>query len=143
MISWNFGVKGYLPLQTNLVTPYTLEGKAWVDGQETELVLASKDERLLFVAPNTYDKNIFELSAMANLGADFSLYKRMIYATLRVGYEYGILSSYDSDLRPYDTSKPVVYHAAEGEHVAVNSLISGMSFVRNALWISLGFKFKL
>lgn len=144
MISWNFGVKGYLPLQTNLVTPYTLVGTTSVDGQKsTQLVLASKDERPLFVAPNTYDKNIFELSAMANLGADFSLYKRMIYATLRVGYEYGILSSYDSDLRPYDKSRPVVYHAAEGNHVAVNSLISGMSFRRNALWISLGFKFKL
>lgn len=144
MISWNFGVKGYLPLQTNLATPYTLVGTTSVDGQEsTELVLASKDKRLLFIAPNTYDKNTFDLSAMANLGADFSLYKRMIYATLRVGYEYGILSSYDSDLRPYDTSKPVVYDADKGNHVAVNSLISGMSFSRNALWISFGFKFKL
>ena len=145
MISWDFGVKGYYALGSQVVTPYSLVAMASVNGgaQNNVMLASAADGRPVFVVPNSYAKNTIDLSATANLGADFSLYKRNIYAMLRVGYEYGILNSYQSDQRAFDQLTPVVYDADAGKHVAVNSLFSGQSFKRNALWISFGFKFKL
>jgi hypothetical protein len=145
MISWDFGVKGYYALGSQVVTPYSLVANASVNGgaQNNVMLASAADGRPVFVVPNSYAKNTIDLSATANLGADFNLYKRNIYAMLRVGYEYGILNSYQSDQRAFDQLTPVVYDADAGKHVAVNSLFSGQSFKRNALWISFGFKFKL
>ena len=96
-----------------------------------------------FIVPNTYAKNLFDLSGVANLGIDYNVVKNRLYVNASVGYEHGIMSSYESNKQVY--SNPVLPKVNKNgivEHVAVNSLISGLTIKRQALWISLGLKYK-
>jgi len=144
VVSWNFGVKGYYCLSAVAATPYTLNATASVDGKSaTPVTLASFAGRgTSFIEANTYAKNDFDVAAMANLGLDVNVHKKRLYVMARVGYEYG-LTAYQSGTNGYMKSFPVVYDPSGGQHVAVNSLISGISFNRSSLWISAGIKLKM
>jgi hypothetical protein len=96
-----------------------------------------------FIDPNTYEKNLFDLSAIANLGIDCNVVKNRLYVNASVGYEHGIMDSYVSNKQVYSNPiLPKVDKNGSVEHVAVNSLISGLTIKRQALWISLGLKYK-
>lgn len=144
MVSWNIGAKVYYTLGAEAVSPYKLNAEALKDGEEIpeKVELFSEAEIIYYIVPNSYAKNDLEFSAMANLGVDVNLYKRRVYAMARVGYEYG-MKSYESNTSAYMDNIPVIYDDNKKQHVAVNSLISGVSLNRSSLWISIGVKFKL
>lgn len=135
LFTWNLGVKSYINLSAKASTPYT--ATFTVVGEEITQVFDS------FIQPNTYAKNFFDLSLVANIGLDYKLLGNNLYATANIGYEYGIFNSYMSDKSTYSTPViPIVNSDNSINHIAVNSLISGLSAKRNALWISLGVKYK-
>lgn len=135
LFTWNLGVKSYINLSAKASTPYT--ATFTVVGEEITQVFDS------FIQPNTYAKNFFDLSLVANIGIDYKVLGNNLYATANIGYEYGIFNSYMSDKSTYSTPViPIVNSDNSINHIAVNSLISGLSAKRNALWISLGVKYK-
>ena len=139
MLSWNFGVKSYLNLSAKAKTPYTVTFNTLVNKESIELTTTFES----FIDPNTYEKNLFDLSAIANLGVDCNVVKNRLYVNASVGYEHGIMDSYVSNKQVYSNPiLPKVNKNGSVEHVAVNSLISGLTINRQALWISLGLKYK-
>ncbi len=140
MLSWNFGVKSYLNLSAKVKTPYTVTFSTLINNNPVGEHTMTFDS---FIVPNTYAKNLFDLSGVANLGIDYNVVKNRLYVNASVGYEHGIMSSYESNKQVY--SNPVLPKVNKNgivEHVAVNSLISGITMKRQALWISLGLKYK-
>ncbi|MBO5419870.1 MAG: hypothetical protein J6A22_07270 [Bacteroidales bacterium] len=144
IISWNMGFKGYYGLSASVVNPYEIKATASINGAQPKPVtlMSTNGEGTSFIEANTYAKNDFEVAAMVNLGLDINVYKKKLYAMLRVGYEYG-LSSYLSTTNKYMSGRPLVYDPVSAQHIAVNSMISGISFNRSSLWISAGIKFKM
>lgn len=136
MLSWNFGVKSYINLSAKAKKPYTATFNLTTEGND---ITTSFDS---FIVPNTYAKDrFFDISGIANLGVDYGVVKNKLFVNASIGYEIGILNSYTSSKIPY--TDPIMPSLNSNiEHVAVNSLISGLSFRRNALWISLGIKCK-
>lgn len=144
LLSWNVGVKGYLPLDVQVCGPYAVTATA--DGNTVEFA-----EPMKYVEANTYVKdNKFDMSLMGNVGVDVNVYRNMLYCSVIVGYEHGLMSPvYSSDTNRYFYSDgdngiyPIVYNPRTGTHVPVHSLISGVSFNRSAIWFSAGLKIKL
>lgn len=146
VFSWNLGVKAYLALSAKVDEAYTLDATYQIDSKEHPVKLHSEpvSGNPFFIDAETYAKNPIDLSAMANLGLDVDVYKRRLYAQIRVGYELGLMQSYKSaNRRGYRNTNQIVFDPYEENHIALNSLISGLSFKRNSLWISLGVKFKM
>jgi hypothetical protein len=140
MLSWNFGVKSYLNLSAKAKIPYTVTFNTRVNNNSNGEETMSFDS---FIEPNTYAKNLFDLSAIANLGVDCNVVKNRLFINASVGYEHGIMDSYVSNKQVYSNPiLPKVDKNGNVEHVAVNSLISGLTIKRQALWISLGLKYK-
>lgn len=139
MLSWNFGIKSYINLSAKAKEPYTATFNYTTNGVKGNDITTTFDS---FIIPNTYAKDrFFDISGMANLGIDYGVVKNKLFINASVGYEIGILKSYTSSRVPY--TDPIMPSLRSNvEHVAVNSLISGLSFRRNALWISLGIKCK-
>lgn len=151
LISWNFGVKGYYALSADGLH-YKMSAKQ--NGNVLNLATvpdAKGKATVAFLEPNSYARNKdIDLSAMVNLGLDVNIFKRRIYFSVRGGYEHGLMGKiYESKTHPYyspyssEKMYPVVYNPLEDEHIAVHSLISGVSFSRSAFWFSAGLKFKL
>lgn len=140
MLSWNFGVKSYLNLSAKAKTPYTVTFNTRVNDNSNGEVTTTFES---FIEPNTYAKNLFDLSAIANLGVDCNVVKNRLFINASVGYEHGIMDSYVSNKQVYSNPiLPKVDKNGSVDHVAVNSLISGLTIKRQALWISLGLKYK-
>lgn len=144
VITWNIGAKPYLNLKAESKTPYTVTFAVNDGGYVVNHVFDK------FLEPNSYaKKNIYDLSVFGNLGLDFGAVPNLFYVSLQVGYERGVLgSSYESKTMPYysDSGKYPIIPQTVGndtvDHIAVNSLISGVTATRSALWISLGVKLK-
>ena len=103
-----------------------------------------------FVEANSYGKKTFDLSVAANIGVDINIWKRKIYCTVGGGYEFGIMNCFVSDGTQYygNGSFPFAVklsndHTKIEEHVAVHSMISGLSLSRRGIWFTTGLKFKL
>lgn len=142
MVSWNIGAKVYYTLGAEAVKPYNLNAEATIEEKRENVELFSEAEGTCYIVPNSYAKNDLEFSAMANLGVDVNLYKKRVYAMARVGYEYG-MKAYESNTSAYRDYIPVIYDDIKKKHIAVNSLISGVSLNRSSPWISIGVKLKL
>ena len=143
--SWNVGVKPYLALGAKVNDAYTVNAYMNGDAENVvQLYTASGSDSPYFIDAGSYAKNTFDLSAMANMGLDVDVYKKRLYAMVRVGYEFGLLQSYKSD-SPYNymQNRMLVYDPVRDSHIAVNSMISGLNFRRSSLWISFGVKFKM
>lgn len=145
LLSWNVGVKGYLPLDVQVCGPYAVTATA--DGNTVEFA-----EPMKYVEANTYVKdNKFDMSLMGNVGVDVNVHKNRIYCTVLLGYEHGLMSPvYSSHKNIYYSPTsgdggvyPIVYNPRTEEHVPVHSLISGVSFNRSAFWVSAGLKIKM
>lgn len=138
VLSWNFGVKSYFNMSATSKIPYT------ATFQFSESATDIEKEFDSYIIPNTYAKNLIDLSATSNLGVDYNIVKNRLYINAAIGYEYGFWNSYVSDKPVY--SKPIMPKVNKEDnsidHVAVNSMISGLSLRRQALWISLGVKYK-
>jgi hypothetical protein len=138
VLSWNFGVKSYFNMSATSKIPYTATFKFSESATDIEKEFDS------YIIPNTYAKNLIDLSATSNLGVDYNVVKNRLYINAAIGYEYGFWDSYVSDKPVY--SKPIMPKVNKEDnsidHVAVNSMISGLSLRRQALWISLGVKYK-
>lgn len=134
VFNWNVGLKSYVNLSATAKTPYTA----------TFSVNASSTQKTFekFIEPNTYAKNLFDVSAMVNAGVDYNILNNRVYVTANLGYEYGILNSYESNKTPYHNAIIPKITGSGIEHVAVHSLISGIKAKRSAMWISLGVKLK-
>lgn len=141
-LTCDLGLKGYIALQAKSKSPYTVsfdaEGPSGVTG-------ADNWNPSQYINPNSYGKQGFDLSVMANLGADINVLGGLCVASIRLGYEQGLMSlSYSSGTGPYFNSQnnnyPIIYGG--GEHIAVHSLISNVAFNRSGLWISTGIKYK-
>lgn len=144
-ITWNIGAKPYLNLKAEAKIPYTVTFE--VDGDNVSNQRFDDG----FLKPNSYKKkNFYDLSVFGNLGLDFGAVPNLFYVSLQVGYERGVLgSSYESKTMPYyDNASgkyPIIPQTVGNDtvdHIAVNSLISGVTATRSALWISLGVKLK-
>ena len=142
VLSWNFGVKSYFNMSATSKIPYTATFK--FSDSESESATDIDKEFNSYIIPNTYAKNLIDLSATSNLGVDYNVVKNRLYINAAIGYEYGFWDSYVSDKPVY--SNPIMPKVNKGDnsidHVAVNSMISGLSLRRQALWISLGVKYK-
>ena len=146
IFNWNLGVKTYLSLSADVDEVYTVN--AYINGDTENVVSLYTDPKTnspYFIDPGSYAKNSFDLSAFANMGVDVDVYKKRLYAMVRLGYEFGLLQSYKSD-NQYDylqNNRMIVYDPMGDKHIAVNSMISGLNFRRSSLWISFGVKFKM
>ena len=77
-----------------------------------------------------------------DVSVDYNILNNRVYVTANLGYEYGILNSYESNKTPYHNAIIPKITGSGIEHVAVHSLISGIKAKRSAMWISLGVKLK-
>lgn len=150
LLSFNFGAKAYLNMSAKPTTPYSVEYKVNNVANPSDGVAGSVFTPTSFIVPNSYAKKSFDISGIANLGLDINLFKKRIYLMLQGGYEYGVTNSYESPTSQYGASevKPIVPELnasgdAVANHVAVNSLISGLETKRRAIWLTTGLKFKL
>lgn len=151
--SWNVGFKAYFAMGAQADSPYRIKAEydKYHDNKYITVTLLTPEEDLkkpYFIEANTYAKNDFDVSAMANLGLDIDLYQKRLYAMVRVGYEFGLMKEYvSSGAGGYKNKNQVIYlydnASGRERHVAMNSLISGLDFRRNSLWISFGVKFKM
>ena len=146
LLSWNLGVKSYIPLGAQTAKPYNVSFSA--SGSNFTM-----SEGLKYVEPNVYgkDKN-FDMSVMGNIGVDVNLSDNKIFCTFSLGYEHGLTppvysSTTDKYFSPQTSGGtgiyPIIYDLYGQNHVPVHSLISGVSFNRRALWISTGLKIKM
>lgn len=141
-IVWNLGVKGYVALDTDL-------GEFYVKGTRNDLPIEGVFDT--FLDPVSYSRNIFSLSAMANLGADVNLVKtgalkNRFLATVKVGYEHGIMPVYATGggNSSFVNSNPfIVYDPATDKDIASHSLINDIKLTRQAIWLELGIKIKM
>lgn len=143
MISWNLGAKGYYnlnasPTDHNVSFHYTIS--------DTN---ASGDKSLVKKFDTSfYQTSPFDVSVFGNLGIDLNILKKKIYLMLRAGYEYGIMTTFKSNLASYyqadsPASHPIIYDAVQDQHIVVHPMINGLEFSRRGWWFSGGFKFKL
>ena len=114
LLSWNLGVKAYCNMKTDYGS-YMVSGHMSENcelGGDREMNISISDNR--FISPVTYKRAPFDISAMANIGVDVNVFKRMLYFSLRCGYEYGLNKSYKADRPDFaDPSSglyPVVYN---------------------------------
>ena len=148
LISWNFGVKAYYNLKTSF-TPYSVTGNMKisddVSSSSTNVDFAETFDT--FLSPVSYKRNQFEVSAAANLGIDVNLFKRILYLSVKGGYEYGLTNSYYAAGRKlYDKSAlvyPVVYDVLGEKFYAMHSAVSNTSYHRQAIWLQFGLKIKM
>lgn len=142
----DIGIRNYMALGVKAKTPYTVN---FTSGSEH--IQNWIPER--FVEPNVYVKNMFkkvsrltyEVSGAFNIGVDLLMYNHWS-VSLMYGYEIGLMPSYVSSTSQYiDVSNgiyPIIYNNANGEHIAVHSLVSGLAFRRNSNRISISAKYK-
>lgn len=154
MLSWSMGAKAYYNLSAKNYAPYQVSASAKVNSISLKNASVSVPGTFTgFIEPNSYanDKGL-DFSAFANMGLDINLVKRKIYLMVRAGYEYGFTPAYQSTTSDYmsGSSYPIVCtglkqngSSVQGTHVAVHSLVSGLTLYRQAWWFSTGFKFKL
>lgn len=139
LMSFNFGAKAYLNMSARAIYPYTVEYTR--NGIESEFAPDS------FIITNSYKKQPYDLSGIANLEFDVNLYDGRIYLMVGAGYERGFTDSYKSNNHTYLGWKyPILPELnADGSvsDVAALSLISGLSTKRNIIWFNAGLKFKL
>ena len=139
LMSFNFGAKAYLNMSARAIYPYTVEYTR--NGIESEFAPDS------FIIANSYKKQPYDLSGIANLEFDVNLYDGRIYLMVGAGYERGFTDSYKSNNHTYLGWKyPILPELnADGSvsDVAALSLISGLSTKRNIIWFNAGLKFKL
>ena len=147
LLSWNFGVKAYYNLQTR-TTPYSMSGTIAIDDELTGINSVNFSQSYTqFISPVSYKRKPYDISAIANLGIDINLVKRRLYLMVKGGYEYGFTKSYVAQGKKFfDTSSrfyPAIYNPADGSVVAMHSFISNTSYHRQAIWLEVGFKFKM
>lgn len=145
MISWNFGVKTYYNSFIN--TSYQLNGDMTITddvmGKEVKDIVLSNN----YILPASYKRNPVDVSACVNLGVDVNIYKKLLYFSLKSGYEYGLTDSYKSTgLTYYQNAQkkiyPVVYNSMTSQFVSMHTFIGGTSYRRQAVWFDFGFKYK-
>jgi len=152
-LSWDLGAKFYLNLDNQLLTPYRVEGQVYDGSATRDISLDSQKEGLL--DPGSYGKEPYDLSFFTNLELDIRLYKG-IFLFASGGYEYGLPSLLPafapSKVKTYYNASssgtpvyPVVYglHQGAGRDMLYRPLSSAISFTRQGIWLSFGFKFKL
>lgn len=139
------GAKLYLNAKTT-VTPYSVEGTVTNSylGQSSPQKTESLSLGDGFLIPSSYKRNVYDLSVFARAGFDIQLYK-MLFMTMKVGYEMGMLDSYKSQMTQWfspGTGDYPVYYSA-GKDVKIKSFIDCISYKRNALVFEFGVKVKL
>ena len=148
LISWNFGLKAYYNLKTSF-SPYSVTGNLKIS-EDVSSALTNVDFAETFdkfLSPVSYKRNPFDISAAANLGIDVNLFKRVLYLSVKGGYEYGLTNSYyASGKKLYDKGAfiyPVVYDVLGEKFYAMHSAISNTSYHRQAIWLQFGLKIKM
>lgn len=143
MLSWDLGIKAYYNMGTKLKKAYSVQGRYNVGGISDSFDTEFSE----FLAPISYKRSPYDISAAANLSIDVNIYKRRYYAYLNIGYEYGITQSYQAQGRNEfyvdGLVYPVLTHSHSGDLYALHSMMSCTSYRRQALWIGLGIKIKM
>lgn len=147
LISWNLGVKGYYNFSAKL-QPYMVDGTLKIEDNVTSEVSNKPIEGPFtkYISPSSYNKRMFDVSLIGNIGFDINLLKRKVYLSVKGGYEYGLLPSYIGNGNKYFVYEhifPVVYDPIKGMIVPTHSLISNISLRRQAIWLETGLKFKI
>lgn len=142
-IIWDLGAKAYFNGKIDTDSePYTVSGS--VSGKVGSSSLSGVYTQ--FMVPGTYNRTKTDITAFANLGADFNVFKNTMYISLLFGYEMAFSPSYNPGRSAWYYSSeniyPFVYNANLNRDVAVASFINCVSYTRNAIWATLGFKFK-
>lgn len=141
------GVKGYfntaasvLPFHlTGNVTGIDNHGERIPDGKYG-LGLIDQDFNE-FVSAVSFNRNMVDVSAFANIGFDINLYKGDWFLEAKAGYEMGLMPSYQSD--EYDffqagSHYPFVYSDYYEKDVVVCPIADCVSFTRRAIWTTVG-----
>lgn len=151
LLSWNVGAKLYIHGKTSVVPHHV---KASVSGDFSGGGIASQEDALgeidkdfsAFLFPGSYGRNDFDMSLVAGLSLSYNVYNGLVFAYVKVNYEYGISEMYSSDNKPFyveDEVFPLVYTSSGGgQNVAVRSLWECISYRRQAFWPELGVMFK-
>lgn len=99
-----------------------------------------------FVSYEGFRRKPVDVSLFGNLGVDVGLYPKVLYLQVKIGFEYGLMESYDAgDKRLLSTAQksyPLVWDYSHGSEVAFRSLMEVTSLRRKALWFSLGLMLK-
>lgn len=103
-----------------------------------------------FLAVNTSMRNTTDISitAGASLAYGFKLkgQKNRIIAFAKCSYELGLANIYENTGLPLfheiTNRLPMVYSASINQNIATRSLLSGLAFKRQILWVDLGVTFK-
>ena len=147
-LTWSVGAKVYFNMKTTY--SYRLTGNRTTDSKTVEIdgiydsFLYSNN---YYYAPNQLfnGRSGYSVSAMASLGFNFNLYKRRIYFSTKVGFEYGISEIHSSDGNAlFDGVKnyPLVYSGNSDKDVATRSFMDCVSFRHRAIWLDAGLIFK-
>ncbi len=149
-LTWSIGAKLYFNMKRE-----TLSLKLLYDKQ-TFKQTSTSNEKITY--EEEYDKFLYKhtfttpktppISLTASLGLNFNLYKRYIYLSTKVGYEYGIKDVHSSQGGEFYVNSgsgkhyPLVYSAQLDRDVATHSIVDCVSYSHNALWLEAGLIFK-
>ena len=99
-----------------------------------------------FKDPATYSRSPYDIALYANAEIDYRILSRFLYAYVSYWYERGLSPVYDTGLQPFYNSSqsvyPFYYSPMLERDIPNKSLISSVSYTRNAGMISFGLKLK-
>lgn len=143
--SLDLGVKIHLNAKTE-ITPYSIEGSVsnTYVGQSVPFLSEKITTADGYLSPSSYKRNVYDVSAFVKGGFDIKLF-RMVFFTLKVGYEKGFTPSFQSAGNSWcsetESIYPVVY--SKGQNMKVRSFIDCISYSRQSIMFEAGIKFKL
>lgn len=122
---------------------YVMDASAYSSGAASE----SKAVSFLqpgYLFPGNYARNTYDISVFGDLGVDVSVSKTSAFS-FKIGYEMGLTPCYASSELPWLNPSANIYPAIfrNGEDIMVRSFVDCISYYRNALSFSVGWKWKL
>ena len=147
-LTWSVGAKMYINMKT--AYSYHLAGNRTTDNQK--ITIDGVYDSFLFNSDYNYAPHQlfngysgYSVSALATFGFNFNLYKRRIYFSTKVGFEYGITEIHSSEgnvLFDGTSNYPLVYSGNSEKDVATRSFMDCVSFRHRAIWLDAGLIFK-
>ena len=137
VLDLDLGAKFYLNHGTKL-GPYHISGE--IGNQQIQSDYTS------FRYPANYSRSLYDIALYVNAELDFRILSRFLYAYASYGYERGLSPSYDSGLHPFfnltNQIYPFYYSPLAGKDIPYRSMVSSISYTRNAGMLSCGLKLK-
>lgn len=143
-LTFGLGPKFYFNL-TAKNTPLIISGSICKSDESNPDKLEGEYSSFLYPCRYALNDGV-GISVILSAGLDFNIFKKQIFFSAKICGEFGFKDIFTAPSYGYEGDyKPLVYYHNQdgsGELVATRSLISSVSFKRQAIWIKGGLTFK-